>query len=170
MCAFNEALARNEEGIIIKKKDSIYKPDERCNDWIKMKCDYIDSLNDSLDLIIIGAFYGEGKKRIQGGTSYDFNDHISSFLIGVIKTLDITNPKNSLILPISKVGTGYSIEELEILRQKLKNSWKKYDPRIPTKLFGNWIPAISERPDVFIEDPSLSIILEVKAAELVKFQ
>lgn len=167
MSEFNEALAKNEEGIIIKKKDSIYKPDERCNDWVKMKCDYIDNLNDSLDLIILGAYYGEGKKRIQAGTSYNFNDHISSFLVGVMKSLDMTDPKNCVILPISKVGSGYSIDELEILRQKLKNSWRKYDPRMPSKLFGNWIPAINERPDVFIEDPSLSTILEVKAAELV---
>jgi len=54
-----------------------------------------------------------------------------------------------------------------MLRQKLKNSWKKYDPRMPAKLFGNWNPAISERPDVYIEDPSTSLIFEVKAAELV---
>ena len=167
MSEFNEALSINEEGIIIKKKDSIYKPDERCNDWVKMKCDYIDTINDSLDLIILGGYYGEGKRRIQTGYSYNFNDHISSFLIGVIKTIDLVNPKNSIILPISKVGTGYSLEELEMIRQKLNNNWKKYDPRMPTKLFGNWIPAIGERPDVYIEDPSCSIILEVKAAELV---
>ncbi len=167
MSEFNEALSKNEEGIIIKKKDSIYKPDERCNDWVKMKCDYIDTLNDSLDLLILGGYYGEGKRRIQSGTSNNFNDHISSFLIGVVKSIDLINPKNSVILPISKVGTGYSVEELEMLRQKLKNSWKKYDPRMPARLFGNWIPAISERPDVYIEDPSTSIIFEVKAAELV---
>ncbi len=167
MSEFNEALSKNEEGIIIKKKDSIYKPDERCNDWVKMKCGYIDTLNDSLDLLILGGYYGEGKRRIQSGTSNNFNDHISSFLIGVVKSIDLINPKNSVILPISKVGTGYSVEELEMLRQKLKNSWKKYDPRMPARLFGNWIPAISERPDVYIEDPSTSIIFEVKAAELV---
>jgi|LauGreDrversion4_2_1035121.scaffolds.fasta_scaffold240809_2 DNA ligase-4 len=167
MSEFNEALSKNEEGIIIKKKDSIYKPDERCNDWVKMKCDYIDTLNDSLDLLILGGYYGEGKRRIQSGTCNNFNDHISSFLIGVVKSIDLINPKNSVILPISKVGTGYSIEELEMLRQKLKNSWKKYDPRMPAKLFGNWNPAISERPDVYIEDPSTSLIFEVKAAELV---
>jgi len=161
---FNESITRAEEGIIIKKRDSTYKPDERCSDWVKMKSDYIDSLTDTLDLIIIGGYYGEGRRI--GGIGYDFTDHISSFLLGVIKTINKDNPKNSVLLPIVKVGSGYSNDELEILRQRLKESWKKYETRKPPSIFGHWIPAMAERPDVYIDNPSASIILETKAAEI----
>ena len=34
------------------------------------------------------------------------------FLMGIIRHADLKNPKNSEITPFTKVGTGYSIEEL----------------------------------------------------------
>jgi DNA ligase-4 len=164
LASFNDSITKGEEGIIVKKRDSTYKPDERSVDWIKIKSDYIDSLTDSLDLVIIGGYYGEGRRRI-GGNS-DWNEHISTFLMGVVKYHDKENPKKSIILPLVKVGTGYSNEELEIIRQKLKYNWKTYDSKKPPSLYGNWYPAMSEKPDVWVEDPSESIILELKAAEI----
>jgi DNA ligase-4 len=160
---FNDSVTKGEEGIIVKKRDSTYKPDERSVDWIKIKSDYIDSLTDTLDLVIIGGYYGEGKRRLGGS---DWNDHISTFLVGVIKYYDKENPKKSIILPLVKVGTGYSNEELEIIRQKLKFNWKTYDNKKPPSLYGSWYPAMGEKPDVYIENPADSIVLELKAAEI----
>ncbi len=192
MDEFISAMNRGEEGIVIKKNDSIYKPDERCIDWVKMKCDYIDTIVDTLDLIIIGGYYGEGRRNNINNTiqnSYisnsinnninsfyippsfsnnnSYSDSISTFLVGVIKEIDNSKPKKSLILPLVKVGTGYNMNDLNIIRDKLRSKWKKYDTRVPPSLFGQWIPAMSEKPDLYIEDPSESIILEVKAAEIV---
>ena len=59
---FNQSIFKNEEGIIIKKIDSIYKPNERSNVWIKLKGEYIDALGDTLDLIIIGGYFGERRR------------------------------------------------------------------------------------------------------------
>jgi DNA ligase-4 len=56
---------------------------------------------------------------------------------------------------------------LSIIRNKLRPFWKKYDSKNPPELYGHWKPAQSEKPDVFIDDPSVSIILEVIAAEIV---
>ena len=70
---------------MIKKIDSVYKPNERSQNWIKLKGEYIDSLVDTLDLVVIGGYFGE-KKRIGGS---DWTDHISVFLCGVLKTVDI---------------------------------------------------------------------------------
>ncbi len=161
---FNESIIKAEEGIIVKKRDSIYKPDERGSEWIKMKSEYLDTLIDTLDLVIVGGYYGEGRRA--QGMSYDWNDHINCFLLGVVKKLDKENPKNSVILPIVKVGTGYSQDELEVLRQRLKCNWKKFDIRYCPAIYGNWNSAMSDRPDVYIDDPSESLVLEVKGAEL----
>jgi DNA ligase-4 len=49
----------------------------------------------------------------------------------------------------------------------LRSKWKKYDTRVPPSLFGQWVPNLGDKPDLFIENPSDSIILEVKAAEIV---
>ena len=61
---FDNAMLRNEEGIIIKRLDSVYSPNERGADWIKLKSEYLDGMMDTLDLLIIGGFFGEGKTRI----------------------------------------------------------------------------------------------------------
>jgi hypothetical protein len=42
-----------------------------------------------------------------------------------------------------------------------------YDARMPPLIFGKWTPNMSTRPDVYISDISKSIVLEVKAGELV---
>ena len=70
------ALERQEEGIIIKEPESKYLPNNRStNHWIKLKTDYIDQLGDTLDLVIIGGFYG---KRAS-------TENINVFLVGVLK-------------------------------------------------------------------------------------
>ena len=61
---FEKSISRNEEGLILKQLDSVYIPNDRSIQWIKMKADYIEGLIDTLDLIIIGGYFGEGKVRI----------------------------------------------------------------------------------------------------------
>lgn len=42
-----------------------------------------------------------------------------------------------------------------------------YDARMPPPIFGRWAPNMSSRPDVYISDIRKSVVLEVKAGELV---
>lgn len=168
---FSDSVNRGEEGLIVKKKDSLYKIDERGSDWIKMKSDYLDTIIDTMDLIILGGYYGEGRRRIGINNNItnnqNWNDCITVFLLGVVKHLDLDNPKNSVILPICKVGTGYSMQDLEIIQTKLKPYWKKYEDGCFIYNNNFWKPAIGEKPDVVISDPSKSIIFELKASEIV---
>jgi DNA ligase-4 len=59
---FNTAIMNNEEGTMVKQYDSIYAPNERGSQWVKLKGEYIDNLGDTLDLVIIGGYFGEGKR------------------------------------------------------------------------------------------------------------
>lgn len=45
----------SEEGIMIKSLDSVYKPNERKDKWIKLKPEYIEGVGDDLDLLIMGT-------------------------------------------------------------------------------------------------------------------
>ncbi len=54
---YRQALGFGEEGIMIKKLDSVYKPGRRVGHIVKMKPDVKD-----LDLAIVGAEYGTGKR------------------------------------------------------------------------------------------------------------
>lgn len=70
---FEKAIARNEEGIIIKQSDSFYVPKERSTSWIKLKGDYVDGITDTLDVLLIGGYYGEGTKRFGVENKIKFN-------------------------------------------------------------------------------------------------
>ncbi|XP_062107460.1 DNA ligase 6-like isoform X2 [Humulus lupulus] len=52
------------EGIMVKSLDvdAGYSPSKRVDTWLKVKRDYVDGLNDSLDLVPIGAWHGNGRK------------------------------------------------------------------------------------------------------------
>ncbi|EXC20557.1 DNA ligase 1 [Morus notabilis] len=58
------ALLSSCEGIMVKSLDvdAGYSPSKRADTWLKVKRDYVEGLNDSLDLVPIGAWHGNGRK------------------------------------------------------------------------------------------------------------
>jgi len=61
---FSRALSKKCEGIMAKSlsQESIYRAGSRGFLWIKYKKDYEEALTDSFDLVVVGAFYGRGKR------------------------------------------------------------------------------------------------------------
>ncbi|KAF8026859.1 hypothetical protein BT93_F3373 [Corymbia citriodora subsp. variegata] len=59
-----DALRSSCEGIMVKSMDidAGYSPSKRAETWLKVKRDYVDGLGDSLDLVPIGAWHGNGRK------------------------------------------------------------------------------------------------------------
>ncbi|KAL1536962.1 DNA ligase 6 [Salvia divinorum] len=60
----SDAIHSSCEGIMVKSLDvdSGYAPSKRSDAWLKVKRDYVEGLSDSLDLVPIGAWYGNGRK------------------------------------------------------------------------------------------------------------
>ncbi len=54
---FKKALKEGNEGLIFKKLDACYQPGRRVNGWVKLK-----TTLEPLDLVIIGADWGTGKR------------------------------------------------------------------------------------------------------------
>jgi len=56
---YKESLNAGNEGIMFKKLDSPYKPGARVGHMVKLK-----PVMDTLDLVIVGAMTGNGKKNV----------------------------------------------------------------------------------------------------------
>lgn len=61
---FRKSLKKGYEGIVAKSlgKESIYQPGKRGWLWIKWKPEYAEGLQDTFDLVVVGAFYGRGRR------------------------------------------------------------------------------------------------------------
>ena len=156
-----------EEGVIVKDVHCKYYPSNRSTQhWLKLKAEYIDNLGDTLDLIILGGYFGEASRTTANTSSWA--SHLTSFLVGVLARVDEKNPSRSTALPFCKVGQGYSIEALNGLRNHLKNNLETFDPRFQQRAIGRkWTPSQADRPDLIVKDLSKSVVLEVKASELL---
>jgi DNA ligase-1 len=97
---YDDALAAGHEGIMIKVRSSPYSPGQRGKNWIKIK-----PAVDTLDLAVIGAEWGEGKRAHLFG----------SFLLACQDT-------SGRLVPLSRVATGFSDEQLAEVYDLLKDT------------------------------------------------
>jgi len=147
------------EGLMLKRLGSTYDLNARKRDgWVKVKPEYCHSLSDAIDVLIVGGYLSEGQRR-KGGASH--------WMIAVAKDpQDGGHPTE--FYGLGKVGTGYSLKELEQLRETLKDGEHKWDDANTPKFLMGWKPAKKDdRPDFWYE-PHKSVIVSVSGAEIVR--
>src|SRR3989449_7577286 len=59
---FDTALQVGGEGLVAKALDSTYEAGARGYQWIKFKREYAAAMSDTVDLVVVGAFAGRGKR------------------------------------------------------------------------------------------------------------
>ncbi|WAC06171.1 MAG: ATP-dependent DNA ligase [Methanoregula sp.] len=96
---YQAALDAGHEGIMLKVLSSPYSPGQRGKNWIKIKPEV-----DTLDLAVVGAEWGEGKRAHVFG----------SFLVAC--------QDQGRLVPLSRVATGFSEEQLAEVYELLKDS------------------------------------------------
>lgn len=175
--ALNNAIDSRLEGIVVKDPDSVYKPSMRGGGWFKVKPDYMLGLNDDLDLLVVGGYYGTGRRSgllshfLLAVAVHEDDEDSSSINPKPVQEDDldldgndgvekvVNHPK--LFYSFCKIGSGYTIKELYDFNQKLANKWVKFDKKTPPQ----HLNLTYERPDVWLE-PKDSFIVQVKAVEI----
>ncbi len=137
---FDESINSGCEGVVAKNvtDQSIYRAGARGWLWIKLKRDYQSEFEDSLDLTVIGAFGGHGRRK---GT-------YGALLMATY------NKETDVFESICKLGTGFTDDVLFALPAKFQ------DHILPDK------PARVEsllQPDVWIEP---YFVMEIIGSEI----
>jgi len=136
----DQAIADGCEGIMVKSigSDSVYRAGARGFHWIKYKREYKSEMTDTVDLTVVGAFAGRGKRAGTYGALL-----LASY-----------NEREDIFETVCKCGTGFTDEDLEKLPGLLKpHIIGHVHARVRSKIN----PDISFTP---------SLVLEIMGAEI----
>jgi DNA ligase-1 len=103
---FLEAIEYGCEGLVCKSisGDSIYQAGARGWFWIKYKRDYKSEMTDTVDLAVVGAFHGRGKRAGKYGALL----------------LATYNRENDTFETVTRCGTGFKDEDLAKLPKMMQ--------------------------------------------------
>jgi DNA ligase-1 len=137
---FEVAIADGCEGLMCKSvnKESVYQAGARGWLWIKFKRDYKSEMTDTVDLVVVGAIHGRGKRAGAYGALL----------------LATYNKKADMFETVTKCGTGFTDKDLAQLPEMLR----KYEiPRKHSRVLSTL------EADVWFEP---ALVLEVLGAEI----
>jgi DNA ligase-1 len=138
--AFARAIADGCEGLICKNTgpQSGYRAGNRGWSWIKLKRDYRTELADTVDLVVVGAYAGRGRRTGSYGAVL----------------LAAYDPEAELYRTVGRCGAGFSDADLAALPERLAPLIRpERSPRVDSR-----VPA-----DLWCEP---GLVLEVLSAEL----
>ncbi len=137
---FEKAIQDGTEGIICKAigPGTYYEAGSRGWLWIKYKREYRSEMTDTVDLVVVGAYYGRGKR---------------AGVYGSLLTA-IYSPETDTFKTITRLGAGFTDKDLAELPKMLEPyKIENRHPRVDAK----------EKPDVWFVQ---GLVLEVIGAEI----
>lgn len=141
---FNDALEKKLEGIVIKSmaNDSIYEAGKRSWFWLKWKEEYAEGMRETFDLVIVGKYYGRGRRKGSFG----------ALLCAAL------NQEEQRFETFTKVGTGFTDEDAKEIDSLLSEHIVHEIPK-------NVVIKSRMLPDIFIEP---AVVIEVLGMEITE--
>lgn len=131
--AFDDAISKGLEGLVVKRPDSPYEAGARNFNWVKVKRQAGGDLNDTVDVVIIGYIAGRGKRAAFGA---------GALLVGVY------NDAIDIFESITKIGTGLSDDEWREIHKRCDTL--KVDHK-PARVSSILEPTQWVQPEIVIE-------------------
>jgi DNA ligase 1 len=132
------AIENGCEGLMIKHPNSTYRAGAREFAWVKLKREYRSELADTLDLVVVGALYGRGRRVGKYGA-----------LLLAAYDSEVDQFRST-----TKVGTGFTDESLaQFFRDLERHIIPHRHPRVDTSM----------KMDVWFEP---KMVIEVIASEI----
>jgi len=126
-------IGQGLEGVVVKRPDSPYQAGARNFNWVKLKRHTSGQLNDTVDLVLLGYYFGKGKRAEFG---------VGALLAGVY------DKKNDRFVTITKLGTGLSDAEW---REVHKRADKLQVDKKPARVDSALVPDVWLKPEVVVE-------------------
>ncbi|MDW7733170.1 MAG: ATP-dependent DNA ligase [Methanolobus sp.] len=141
---FDECIEKGLEGIIIKStsQDSVYQPGKRGWLWVKWKKEYAKGIRETFDLVVVGSYYGRGKRQGSFG----------ALLCAVL------NREENRYETFTKVGTGFTDDDFAEMNRLLEDNLLSSAP-------ANVVIGKDMEPDQYI-DPS--VVIEVLGSQITR--
>jgi len=132
-------ISQGLEGVVVKRPDSKYQAGARNFNWVKLKRHTSGELNDTVDLVLLGYYFGKGKRAEFG---------VGALLAGVY------DAEKDRFATITKLGTGLSDAEWRQIHERADKLQLDHRPaRVDSIL----------TPDVWLEP---EVVVEVMADEI----
>src|SRR3989454_3092089 len=96
-------ISQGLEGVVVKRPESKYQAGARNFNWVKLKRHTSGELNDTVDLVLLGYYFGKGKRAEFG---------VGALLAGVY------DAENDRFATITKLGTGLSDAEWRQIHER----------------------------------------------------
>jgi len=136
----DEAIENGCEGLVVKDPESPYRAGAREFAWIKLKREYRSELTDTIDLPVVGAFHGRGRRAGTYGT----------FLLAAF------DKERGVFTSVAKIGTGFSDEDLH----KIPKLLKPFESHVkPQNVESKMEPDVWFRPQLVIETIAAELTL-----------
>ncbi|CUA67897.1 DNA ligase 4 [Rhizoctonia solani] len=154
--ALEKIVEEKGEGLVLKAPDSPYVLAGREAFWVKVKPEYMDSMSDSVDVLVIAGNWGSGRR---GGK-------VSSLICAVrddYSRAGVSETGMNVYATFVRIGTGLSIEDYDWVNKK---KWIRMDKKAPPPHMKVSSSGKSEdKGDVYL-DPEDWFIISVKAASI----
>jgi DNA ligase-1 len=126
-------ISQGLEGVVVKRPDSKYQAGARNFNWVKLKRHTSGELSDTVDLVLLGYYFGKGKRAEFG---------VGALLAGVY------DADNDRFATITKLGTGLSDAEW---RQIHERADQLQVAERPARVESILVPDVWLKPEVVVE-------------------